>query len=587
MLSLQVLLPPRGTAQSCPGDCDGSGRVGVAEVVRAVTIALGTQPVSTCPAADRNGDGRVTIDDLVAAVGSVLDGCPATPTATATATPTATLTATATSTPTATPTATPSQTPTDTPTATATETPTETDTPTPSATPTETPTATPTETATATPTATPPSASLLLRAQHGGATDAMVAFSGTRLDGPPAGDRAVAYGPVALAVSTGDAQPLDLPLPDALAPGTWLHHIGVTAGTAAYAQHQQTLVVADPAAPNVVEWRLFSALLTVTRGDDAGDGVCDESCTLRDAVDTAATAPAPALIRFAADLLADGDGQVRIRVDHNEPLRLRAPGLTIDGRDAAGHPSPVRDFAERVYPTTVTLVAENANPLPDPGLACPCNEPNGGALRIQAEGVRLEGLAVVRELAAEGTICCGDQDLVAFDAGSRGSTVATCLLDGGARAITSAQVAPGQTHAPTGKDCVEARGTGAADAPVTVAGRRAALLSRPRREEQARDAAAGAQLDPPQPARRCSRCRPPAPAATAASSRRVATSSSATAATARAATRARAARPRRSPARRPPSCRRRATAPRWSPTATCCAAACCRACTSRAVRPAR
>ncbi|MBX3026752.1 hypothetical protein KF840_17740 [bacterium] len=467
LLAVSALAPaaPIG-AQTCPGDCDGSGVVGVEEVVRAVAIALGTLPVAACPAADRNGDGAVTIDDLIAAAGSVLNGCPATPTATATPTTSRTATAsptatdthtpfptdTATSTPTATPTASRTATPTDTPPPTATDSP------------------TPTETGTATATPLPDAATLLLRVRPAGADDAALQLSGVRLDGPAAAGRAVAYGPVALTVTAEDADPVEQRLPDGLAPGTWLHHIGVAAGSAAYAQHQRTLVVADPAAPAIVEWRLFRSLLTVTRDDDAGDGVCDESCTLRDAVDASATAPPPALIRFAADRLADGEGRVRIRVDRNPPLRLRAPGTMIDGRDAAGHPSPLDGFAERFYPTTITLVAENANPDPKPGLACPCQESNGGVLRVQAEGVRLEGLAIVRQLAAEGSICCGDQDLVDFDAGSRGGAVATCLLDGGGRAISSAQVAQGETHAPTGKDCVEARNTGAtADDPIVVA----------------------------------------------------------------------------------------------------------------------
>lgn len=63
-------LPP-----SCPGDCDGDGMVVVSELVRGVNIALERQPVSVCPAFDRNADGAVAINELVAAVNSALRGC--------------------------------------------------------------------------------------------------------------------------------------------------------------------------------------------------------------------------------------------------------------------------------------------------------------------------------------------------------------------------------------------------------------------------------------------------------------------------------------------------------------------------------
>jgi uncharacterized repeat protein (TIGR01451 family) len=111
-------------AQSCPGDCNGEGVVDVPDMIKAANIALDAADISTCEAADSNGDHKVTITDIVAAGNSLLHGCPATPTFTPT----------------------PSNTPTHTQTGTATETPTETTTPTttPTATPTLTPTPTPT-----------------------------------------------------------------------------------------------------------------------------------------------------------------------------------------------------------------------------------------------------------------------------------------------------------------------------------------------------------------------------------------------------------------------------------------------------------
>jgi hypothetical protein len=102
------------TPGRCVGDCDGSGEVTVDELILGVNIALGKQPLSSCPVFDRNGDGEITVDELVAGVLSALYGCPATPSPSPTFTPrptvvasaTRTLTPSATSSSTATPTAT-------------------------------------------------------------------------------------------------------------------------------------------------------------------------------------------------------------------------------------------------------------------------------------------------------------------------------------------------------------------------------------------------------------------------------------------------------------------------------------------------
>ena len=50
--------------------------VSIGELILAVDISLGSAPTTACPAVDRNGDGLVTIDELIAAVGNALDGCP-------------------------------------------------------------------------------------------------------------------------------------------------------------------------------------------------------------------------------------------------------------------------------------------------------------------------------------------------------------------------------------------------------------------------------------------------------------------------------------------------------------------------------
>ncbi len=125
-------------AQSCPGDCDGNQRVSAAEITRLVALILLCDGVpSGCPAqtrsclaGDADGNGRIEVPDLVAAIQNVLrynDGCPPAPTVsptpssqpltpsvspTQTATYTATAGATATVSPTASPTATATASPT-------------------------------------------------------------------------------------------------------------------------------------------------------------------------------------------------------------------------------------------------------------------------------------------------------------------------------------------------------------------------------------------------------------------------------------------------------------------------------------------
>ena len=60
----------------CPGDCDSTKKVEVNELIAGINIALGKASVGVCDAADINEDDEVTIDELVAAVGSAINGCP-------------------------------------------------------------------------------------------------------------------------------------------------------------------------------------------------------------------------------------------------------------------------------------------------------------------------------------------------------------------------------------------------------------------------------------------------------------------------------------------------------------------------------
>ena len=74
-------------AQPCLGDCNGDGEVTVDDVITLVRIALELSPVDACAAGDANGDGNITIEEIVEAVLAVLHGCRFRPTPSATPTP--------------------------------------------------------------------------------------------------------------------------------------------------------------------------------------------------------------------------------------------------------------------------------------------------------------------------------------------------------------------------------------------------------------------------------------------------------------------------------------------------------------------
>ena len=63
-------------APTCVGNCNGDGAVTVDELLTAVNIALGTSPVEQCPAFDANADGAVTVNEILAGVNNALNGCP-------------------------------------------------------------------------------------------------------------------------------------------------------------------------------------------------------------------------------------------------------------------------------------------------------------------------------------------------------------------------------------------------------------------------------------------------------------------------------------------------------------------------------
>jgi hypothetical protein len=76
-LAVAFMVAPSIARAQCVGDCNGDGEVTINELISMVNIALGTSDVSTCTAGDANGDGEITINEIVAAVNNALNGCPA------------------------------------------------------------------------------------------------------------------------------------------------------------------------------------------------------------------------------------------------------------------------------------------------------------------------------------------------------------------------------------------------------------------------------------------------------------------------------------------------------------------------------
>jgi len=65
---------PVSTPAECVGDCDGNGTVSIDELVKGVNIALDNAELNTCPQFDADGSGTVTIDEVVKAVNAALSG---------------------------------------------------------------------------------------------------------------------------------------------------------------------------------------------------------------------------------------------------------------------------------------------------------------------------------------------------------------------------------------------------------------------------------------------------------------------------------------------------------------------------------
>ncbi|HEX7408022.1 MAG TPA: sialate O-acetylesterase [Candidatus Binatia bacterium] len=59
----------------CVGDCNGNGHVTVDEILTMVNIALGNANISACTAGDANKNGQITVDEILTAVNNALNGC--------------------------------------------------------------------------------------------------------------------------------------------------------------------------------------------------------------------------------------------------------------------------------------------------------------------------------------------------------------------------------------------------------------------------------------------------------------------------------------------------------------------------------
>ncbi len=66
---------PTPTPVRCIGDCDGDGSVTIDNILTMVNIALDQAPLTSCSAGDENEDGAITVNELIAAVNAALLGC--------------------------------------------------------------------------------------------------------------------------------------------------------------------------------------------------------------------------------------------------------------------------------------------------------------------------------------------------------------------------------------------------------------------------------------------------------------------------------------------------------------------------------
>ncbi len=78
VLTLILIGPPLAAVAraGCVGDCNNTGTVVVIDILIMLDIALGNGEIlSQCPSADANGDGKVTVDEILTAENNLLNGC--------------------------------------------------------------------------------------------------------------------------------------------------------------------------------------------------------------------------------------------------------------------------------------------------------------------------------------------------------------------------------------------------------------------------------------------------------------------------------------------------------------------------------
>ena len=77
MVVASALGVARAGAQDCAGDCDDgtTSVVEIGDLITAIDIALGRLPLDACTNVDVDGDGRVDVADIIAAVVNALEGC--------------------------------------------------------------------------------------------------------------------------------------------------------------------------------------------------------------------------------------------------------------------------------------------------------------------------------------------------------------------------------------------------------------------------------------------------------------------------------------------------------------------------------
>jgi hypothetical protein len=64
---------------ACVGDCNGDGTVTIHEVMMCIpSVIAGSVNPPQCPACDANDDGSIEVNEVVAAVNNVLNDCPST-----------------------------------------------------------------------------------------------------------------------------------------------------------------------------------------------------------------------------------------------------------------------------------------------------------------------------------------------------------------------------------------------------------------------------------------------------------------------------------------------------------------------------